>query len=726
MTSYFYTYLVKLKSDTIRYTKCVAWILFLTICIIPTLNAKENLEKDKIENLNDKTTITPLDSLQKYGIFLNEIVINSIKHNRNLHLAPMSATAFNANDLKSQQINDLKGLSQIVPNLYAPDYGTVLTSPVYIRGIGSKLGAPSVGLYVDGVPYFEKSAFALSFTDIASIQVLRGPQGTLYGRNTMGGVIDITTSSPMQRQGNSLGFLLGEYGQVQATASVSQKLSDRIGLAVSGVYNSYDGYFKNTLKDQSADNRKNGAGRMKLIWNINDNWNMQLTQLCDYTSQKGYPYSPYNTKENALAPIENNGDSNYRRLLSASGLRLRYNSEKLQFTSQSSFHFIEDHNGIDQDFTKETKYYVTQDITKRTLSQEFTAKYQLNSHYSSLVGMYLFSEEMNQNSDLSIFRAKMTSIAHRNLPSKGISLYHQSKWTNFLPNWNFIAGIRYDFEDANLNYHSWRKMDNSPDSKETANDKPKKTFNQWSPKVVLQYQLPNKQQIYASITRGYQTGGFNTTFDSKENMSYDAEYSWNYELGLRMHTADKKYSGELTFFYIDWKNQQVYKSIKNGRMLLNAGKSHSKGIEFSLLANPIKSLELELNLGYTEAKFDQYKNKNVDYKGNYLPLVPKETISLHGNYNWNKPTKWIDHLIFSANYSGTGDLCWTVNNNVSRQYYGTINAQIRAAVGPVTVSLWGKNITNKKYTAYYFEAFGSGFGQYGKPARFGTSVNIYF
>ncbi|MFA6833029.1 MAG: TonB-dependent receptor, partial [Bacteroidaceae bacterium] len=648
-------------------TMILLFVLFSYPIAKATTISSNEMIKDNEKSETKEALITHLDSLQKYGIFLDEVVINSIKHDRNLQLEPMAATSFNVSDLKSQQINDVKSLSQIVPNLYAPDYGSVLTSPIYIRGIGNKLSAPSVGLYVDGVPFFEKSAFDFSFTDIARIEVLRGPQGTLYGRNTMGGVIDITTSSPLKRQGNSIGFTAGKYGQTQVTASTSHKLSNRVGIALSGVYNSYDGYFKNTFDNTSADKRKNGAGRMKLVWDINDAWDFQLSQLVDYTSQNGYPYSLYNEDTRDIDPIDYNEDSNYRRLLSSSGLRIHYQSDKLQFTSQSSFLFLQDHNGIDQDFSNANTYYVTQENYMRNFSQEFTAKYQVSKHYSAIVGAYISSENTDRQSDMSMYNLNYKTIKDRNLPTSGIAVFHQSNWTDFIPNWTFSAGVRYDYTYAKMDYQSWKKPFSGTLTK-VLNTNPKESYAQWSPKITLQYRLPHEQQLYGSITRGYQTGGFNTSFDTEADMAYDEEYSWNYEAGLRIHTLDRKYTAELTFFYIDWKNQQVYKLLASGHgsMLQNAGQSHSKGIELSLYANPINALELRADVGYTEAKFDDYTYGVTDYKNNYLPMVPKETISLNADYNWNKPMKGIDHLVFGLNYIGTGHMYWKEDNEVSR------------------------------------------------------------
>ena len=124
------------------------------------------------------------------------LIIASPKENRKLRELPTASTLLSQQDMQANQVTNLKGLSTLVPNIFIPDYGSKLTSAIYIRGIGSRINTPSVGLYVDNVPYIDKSAFDFNYSDIERIDVLRGPQGTLYGRNTMGGLIKVHTKSP--------------------------------------------------------------------------------------------------------------------------------------------------------------------------------------------------------------------------------------------------------------------------------------------------------------------------------------------------------------------------------------------------------------------------------------------------------------------------------------------------------------------------------------------------
>ena len=140
------------------------------------------------------------------------LIIASPKENRKLRELPTASTLLSQQDMQANQVTNLKGLSTLVPNIFIPDYGSKLTSAIYIRGIGSRINTPSVGLYVDNVPYIDKSAFDFNYSDIERIDVLRGPQGTLYGRNTMGGLIKVHTKSPFSYQGTDLRLSAGTYG----------------------------------------------------------------------------------------------------------------------------------------------------------------------------------------------------------------------------------------------------------------------------------------------------------------------------------------------------------------------------------------------------------------------------------------------------------------------------------------------------------------------------------
>ncbi|HJA87177.1 MAG TPA: Plug domain-containing protein, partial [Candidatus Parabacteroides intestinavium] len=167
------------------------------------------------ENLD---VVSPNDTIRTYNI--DEVILtSSTKETNDLRTLPAAVSILSPQQIAGRQIDALKDISSLVPNLFIPDYGAKLTSAVYIRGIGARSSGQSIGMYVDNVPYLDKSTFDFELTDIQRIEVLRGPQGTLYGRNAMGGIVNVYTLSPFDFQGKRVSVLAGNYGQVKLKAS---------------------------------------------------------------------------------------------------------------------------------------------------------------------------------------------------------------------------------------------------------------------------------------------------------------------------------------------------------------------------------------------------------------------------------------------------------------------------------------------------------------------------
>ena len=667
------------------------------------------------------------DTIAKRSIVLNEVVVQSFKQAENFRSQPISASTVNKINLQNQNILGIKDISSFIPNLFMPDYGSKLSSPVYIRGIGSKINDPSVGLYVDGVPYFQKSALDFDMNEIESIEVLRGPQGTLYGRNTMGGIINVFTKSPLQYQGTVVSVSGGNYANLNATLGYYGKLNDRFGYAVSGNYNHSNGYFLNQYTGKNADGFNSGSGRIRLDWKIQPNLLLRLTQNVDYSNQGGYPYAPVDSATNKVGNVNYNEYSSYIRTMSSTGLSLTYTAEQYSLNSQTSYQYLSDKQGIDQDFTPQSVYYVTQKQKQSTVSEELNIKSSTSHWYQWLFGVFSFNQQINNNVAMNYERLNYSTQKLYDMPTRGISFYHQSTFNNLLINrFSLIVGVRYDYERASDNYTAY-KDSLGMQQPLGGNSFSNLNFSQLTPKISLQYALPSSQMLYASITRGYKTGGFNTSFERDEDRSFQPEYSWNYEVGAKGRFWEDRIRAELCFFFIDWRNQQIYQLLPSGigQMLKNAGHSQSKGIELSFQGNLWKGFTLQANGGITHAIFlDYVQSAKVNYSGNYIPSVPAQTLGLAANYRIPLQTKLTDNLSFNLQYTGTGKLYWAEDNKLTQPYYGLLNGKISATKGNATVSLWAKNITNTEYIAYAFVSSAQQYAQKGKPFTAGISINL--
>lgn len=667
-----------------------------------------------------------VDSVRN-NVLTEEVIVHSFKQNRDLRVAPLSVSVVNGTAIRNRQITGIKEFSATIPNLFMPDYGSKLTSPVYIRGIGSRINAPSVGLYVDGVPFFEKSAFDFDLNDIDRIEVLRGPQGTLYGRNTMGGIIHIYTRSPFRYKGTTVRASLGNYNNRDFSFSNYSKPHESLGMALSGNYTHQGGYFTNRYSGKKADRMDAGSVRGRLEWKPTELLYAQLQSSLDYSDQGGYPYAPLDSASGKPLPVDYNSFSSYKRLISTTGLTFEYTAPSFRLHSQASFQYLSDKQGIDQDFTPQDLYFARQEQKQRMMALELNMK-SLPQLYNWLFGAFVFRQDID-NEVILEYRAQQfeTQKLYDN-PTYGIALFHQSVFDRlFTDGLSLTLGLRYDYEKASSDYEAYRLA--SANREQTDYHISRLDFQQLTPKAALEYTMPSGLLFYATVTRGYKTGGFNNSFEEDEDRTFKPEYSWNYETGAKFQAWGKRIRADLCFFYIDWKNQQVYQPLPSGRgtMLKNAGRSSSKGIEASLWINPLNGLLLHANYGYTYAVFEEYmRDETTDYKGNHLPMVPRQTLSASADYTISSPGLSLDRLTFSLSYTGTGKLYWNENNLTAQSWYGLLNGKVTAAWNHVTFALWGKNLTGEEYLAFCFESMGERYAQKGKPFTFGADLAFHF
>ena len=270
----------------------------------------------------------PKDSLKVVDIE-EVVVIATPKENRKLRELPVATTLLSQKDMQANQVHSVKNLTGIVPNLFIPDYGSKLTTSIYIRGIGSRINTPSVGLYVDNIPYIDKSAFDFNYADIERIDILRGPQGTLYGRNTMGGLIKIHTKSPFTYQGTDIRMGAATYNDYNVSLTHYHRISDRFAFSPGGFYEHTGGFFENAARNNERIDKSNaGGGRFRGIYLPTPNLKVDMTLSYEYSDQGGYPYKytgvteGEETRPEYIGKIANNERSSYRRGLLNSGVNL--------------------------------------------------------------------------------------------------------------------------------------------------------------------------------------------------------------------------------------------------------------------------------------------------------------------------------------------------------------------------------------------------------------------
>lgn len=664
---------------------------------------------------------------------LNEVVVRDFRINKH-NLVPISGTIIGQQRLSNTETVSLKELSAVVPNFFMPDYAARTTAPIYIRGVGIKSDGTASAFYVDGVPYYEPITFETDLSDIAAVEVLRGPQGTLFGRNSMGGVVNVHTLSPFDIQHTKIKVGYGNYHDFRASGYTSQLLSKSFGITAGAAYHHGGGYFRNAFDGKRPDEIDETEEHIGLYWHPSNEWQFKFTSRFAYFDQGGYAYSPYNTDSLStsgsvyknLEPVDYNRPSGFRRLLSTSGLTAQYTGKGFNISSQTAFQYLKSHQYVDQDYTRDDKTFLLGDRHQNMVSEEITAKSDNEGRYQWVTGIFGMYQHVNRIVNNQHPSAQNESLSAYHQPTSTFAVYHQSSY-NFWRGLSASAGIRFDYEHTHSLYTRTSINDKKGTSEQTGDFDKKMDFTQFTPKFALQYLTTQGNKYYAMVTRGYKPGGFNRSIASEAEQEYQPEYSWNYEIGSHLSFLDGKLSIDASLFYIDWRHTQLtftYPGI--GTITTNAGHADSKGAELSVAANPVKGLQINVNYGYTYARFLSYKKSDkLDYTGNRLPMVPENTLGVNVNYT-REHIGWLDKLMINAGVNGIGSICWAEDNEVKQPFYAVANAKVAFTKGIATLEVWAKNLTSTEYLANVMTVSTGTYAQKGKPFTIGASVAIDF
>ena len=767
------------------------------------------------EALTDSSKVVDLDEV---------VVVSQPKEQVRLRLQPVSSNVFGSEQLQQLNVRDLSQLSQYVPSFVMPSYGSRLTSSMYVRGIGSRINNPAVGVYYDNIPLMSKSAFNNHFYMLDRVDVLRGPQGTLYGQNTEGGLVRIYSKNPMNYQGTDvrLGIGTGLYSNVEVAHY--HRPSEKLAFSVAGFYSGLKGFIDNQNFDKKNDLTNEAGGKLRLMYAPNKKLTFDWTADYQYVNQNGFGYGEmiketgsqgdmeFKTKPEDPSTTIMNG---YKRNMFTTGLNISYNTDKLLFTSTTSYQFLEDLMLMDQDYMEPDYLRLEQRQKMNALTQEFvlrnhdTSRWQhttglfgsyqwmrtdapvyfgegitapignaianamKNSMIKGMLGRYMAqgmtAEQAQAAAEAAVAKMGVTMTAEMavpglyHTPQMSLGLYHES---NILITDRLKAtvGLRLAHDWAKIEYDALAYMNmTGGTASATATyhltshvaDNRSKSFTQLLPKFALTYTFDeNIGNIYALVSKGYRAGGYNfqmfsdilqtdlnahqqdamrgdydvehtaADYDAiEETTQYKPEESWNYELGTHLNLFGGSTHLDLSLYYMQIRNQQLSVMMPGsnyGRIMVNAGKSHSCGVEATLRGRAFdNAFDWGVTYAFTNAKFDEYDT----YNDNYVPFVPQHTFSAMADYHFGNFT-------IGANLAGQGKTWWDEANTFSQKLYATLGAHADYDFGPVLVSLWGRNITNTNYNTFAIASSAVGgthyFAQKANPIQVGADVRIHF
>ncbi|MBQ6079447.1 MAG: TonB-dependent receptor [Muribaculaceae bacterium] len=712
-------------------------------------------------------------------VSLSEVTVTAIKQGADLRTQATALTIVGMEESERNQVQSVKTASDLVPNLFIPDYGSRMTSTVYMRGIGTRIDQPAVGLTIDNVPVMTKENYDIDLTDIARVETLRGPQNTLYGRNTLGGVMNVYTLSPLNYQGTRAIAEGASHGTWRLGASHYRLLSQDLGLSLSAQYSSSEGEFTNEYNGKRCDWERMFNTRAKIEWRSQNGWYLSNVASLAVSRQGGYPYEWVQTGE-----IAYNDTCFYRRTSVMDGLTLRKDLSRFTLSSITSYQYIDDNMTLDQDFTTHDYFTLTQARREHAITQDFIARSHPSGNYSWLAGLSGFYRRYNMDAPVTfkdygidqLIESHVNSAipdypiawdtrsfvlgSHFTSPSWGAALYHGSTYQ--IGQWTLQAGVRIDYEHARLNYHSFTHTGYDVFNLATGTlfaHEPididehgtlDKDFFEILPNVSLTWQPweGKHHTVYLAASRGSKAGGFNTQmfsdvlqqrlmglmgiglqYDVDKMVGYDPEKAWNYEIGGHFECWDGRVQSDMDVFFMDCRDRQLTvfpPGTTTGRMMTNAGKTHSWGGEFAMTVAPTERTHLNVSYGFTRATFKDYNDGRNDYEGKRVPYAPMHTLFAEASHGISIAGNSERLLIFAANVRAAGDIYWDEANTKSlrQPLYALLGASVTWQQPRYSLQLWGRNLTDTSYNTFFFVSIQHPFLQRGHGRQLGITLRL--
>ena len=490
------------------------------------------------------------------------VVVAQSKEYMRLRQQPLSSTVLTGQEIGSLGVRDLREISDFVPSFVMPNYGARFTSSIYVRGIGSRVNSPSLGIYVDDIPLMNKSAFNSHVWQLDRVDVLRGPQGTLYGINTEGGLVRQYTKNPMRYQGTDVNLGIGTRFYRNIEVAHYNKVNDQFAFSVAAFYDGTNGFWKNALTGERADDMNEAGGRLRLIYQPTQKLSFDWIADYQYVRQKAYPYGVLDPEAGDILTDPNQDtQSKYKRNMFNTGLAIKYQGSGFDFHSNTSYQFLKDNLLMDNDYSDIDFIVVDQSQLSNALTQEFTFKSNKESRWHWTTGVFgsytwlkttapntfgsAFSTMMGQQIGGMIYQQMFNSMAQRmgeqaaaaaieraggvnvgmtlavpcvfRTPQFNLGIFHESSF-DITEHLTATLGLRYDYTHSKIDYDT-RGISNMDFNIMGAAAKAtvvsifaheeKANFNQLLPKFGLTYKFNDGSNIYATVTKGYRAGGFN-------------------------------------------------------------------------------------------------------------------------------------------------------------------------------------------------------------------------
>lgn len=682
---------------------------------------------------------------------VEEVVVTAQMREESLQSIPVAIGVYSSEFIGQLGASSLTEMETAIPSLNFGSGDRNTRGEITIRGVGDyarNIGTNArVAVYVDGVLTGRSSSFDQSLLDVAHIEVLRGPQGTLSGTNALAGAINIITQKPDDTFAAELQANAGNYGLVSASGKINLPLSSDLFASLLLGTSEQDGYIHNLTLDRDLQGVNRDTAKLKFRY-------LGVDQLIvdvgfDYlkdedksTNAEALANGMFNGFTLAPAPfvVAHDADEFEQRELKGATIEAVYETpENYKWTSITGFRSNEFRELSEEDYSPLNVAVSIFDEQSDQFSQEIRFASPKSESLDYVIGAYFLNQDISTERQaitgpvfLLAPNGRVQTPASAEVESASVFLHGNYYFDS---RWSLTAGVRYVNETKNIDYSS---IDSTKMFINASHLTDQKTFNEWLPKLGLNFQMTSDVLLYTSVARGYKSGGWNADFiASLENFQFDPEYAVNYEIGAKTSFFDRRLTLNASAFVTKCDDFQVFQFVPapatSGTILslTNAGQVTSQGVEVDVSASLTEHLQFSVNTAYTSARFDTFKNGGgigVNYDNHYLPYAPRH--NYYAALDYTRPLFGDAEIYTHVDYGYTDDYFSNPNNAPGNSIpsRNLTNARLGLKVAAAwDISLWVKNLADDTSLRQKSVSFlGVPRGVYNAPRTYGLELKYRF
>ncbi|MEM9484319.1 MAG: TonB-dependent receptor [Cyanobacteria bacterium P01_F01_bin.116] len=655
------------------------------------------------------------------------IVVTAERTPEDVQDIPISITTFTEQQIEDANINSLDSIADRTPNFTFFPSGANRTAPFYsLRGVNSfnAFGRDGVGFFVDDVPYDFANFIDQDLTDLERIEVLRGPQNTLYGRSALGGVVNVITRRPTNEYEFKGAASYGSYEDFESQLSVSGPIvEDELAFRLSGSYGTQDGFVENTFLNDDIDGGTAITGRGQLLWTPSEAWEVLLNASFGDYREGAQPLILVDSGDPFETELDFNGFNDL--VTNAQSLRVAYDTPNIRVTSITAHRFSSDNGAFDGDFTTADLEINAFDFSSRVFTQELRVQSpEAEEQLQWIAGGYF--EASTFKNDRAFVSGLDSPLPGRrqgdgDTDNRTFAAFGQVSY-GVTDELTLTGGLRYE------NTHTTTDFEQVFTSNDGTVVIPVLNLNdvdidgsELLPRFAIDYRLTPDVLLYGSVTRGYRPPGASFEPFSADSAVFEAETAWNYEVGLKSSWLEDRLSVNLGAFYNDASNFQ-FPSIQGFDVTVGNADVRTFGAELEIAARPIPGLELTAGLGLLDSEFENGLSgfTGLPLEGNRVPFVPDLTYNVAAQYRSESGFLGRLELI------GFGNTFFDEINTVEQRDYALVNLRLGYEADNYGIYLFANNLFDEEYLTQSFD-LGTGIGgTFGAPQTFGFQVRTNF